>query len=247
MSENQFPSISAETPVDHTELINVAGAYSLVVNEAQEQFRAFVGDHDDFMVDLQTCQLKVGPYSLDCQLLGSHSYETDTFLWAWGNEGYNRPEMQMSQRAVKWLRDESELGQDHWQFRTRIFPLGEEMARGGVAGWPILYICAAALNARACYNFDYGAGRAFLTIHDEEIPEAVPDAITFPRLLANSSAASEVPVWAIIKAYAQWHELPLEEDGDRYTLDFPDGSKTTVTLDEQERLTNIESQISGRG
>lgn len=174
MTEVQFPSILAGTAVDHRALCHFGARHAVVVHEAQEDLADQLGEWSHYDFDPFTQTLSFGDRSFKAQLLGSHSYESDTWLWAWGNQAYATPELEKVTAAARWLRDASPDRDRAWQLRTRLFPVGEQLSAGGVPCWPLQYAAFAWLRARATFQGDYGTGRFFLTIHDQTLPPAIP-------------------------------------------------------------------------
>lgn len=246
MSDDQFPSIAAGTQVDHGALYHFGARHSLVVNEAQEQFAAWLGDADDWQVDLVDGILDFGSKQVKIQLLGSHSYESDTWLWAWGNSGYADPRYDQVLSAARWLRDESPHREQAWQLRTRLFPVGEQLSQGGVACWPLHYAAFTWLGARAIYSADYGQGRFFVTIHDEALPRPQADPVTLPQLVTDAVEASGLDARTLLESYAAWHRLSMHATDQGLQLSYPGGSEYQITLDEQGRATNFKGTLAGR-
>lgn len=233
----------SDAQFDHTELRDFAARHSLIVNEAQDQFAALVQDAPSWQFDPFAGQLILGDREFAAQLLGSHAYESDTWLWAWGNSAYETDELRPVTAAARWLRDESPDRERAWQVRTPVFPLGEQLHQGGVAGWPLLYAAFIWLGARATYTGDYGQGRLFLTIHDEQLPWPKPDAITLPRLLTDTVAGTGLGATPLVECYAAHHRLDLQRTGAEMRLAFPNGSVVSIQTDEYDRPVSIKSAL----
>lgn len=86
MANDEFPSIPAGTAVDHRALYEFGARHSIVVNEAQEAFSNWVGQWSSWQVDMEAGLLSLGERRVEIQFLGTHSFETDTWLWSWGNQ-----------------------------------------------------------------------------------------------------------------------------------------------------------------
>jgi len=245
MTDATYPTIDSGTPVDHRDLHRFGGRHAIVVNEAQEQFASWIGEAPDYELDLGTGILQLGDKRLKAQLLGSHSYGAGTWLWAWGNPAYGTDEYRAVTDAARWLRDESPDRERAWQLRTAEFPVDEALSEGGVAGWPLLYACFAWLRARATYTFSYGPGRAFLTIHDEQVPWPRPDPVALPRVAIDSASASGTPAAELLETYAAWHGLGFERTVDGLVIRYPGGSRHEVRLDERGRIADVRSTLVG--
>ena len=237
----QFPDIPAGTPVDHGDLYRFGARHAIIVNQAQEAFSEWLGDWSRFQIDPETQSIALDDRVLKAQLLGSHSYESDTWLWAWGNEGYQAPETAGFAEASRWLRDASPDREHAWQLRTRLFPVNEQLAAGGgTTGWPVLYACYGWLRPKAVFQFEYGPGRAFMSIHDEQVPAFAPTPVTLPRQASDSFAASPgVPFAELLQTYAAWHRLGYQASPEGLTVSFPGGSEFTFKLDDQQRPASV--------
>lgn len=245
MDTQEFPDVPAGTPVDHSDLYHFGARHSIIVNEAQEQFVDWLGEWSDYDFDPQAQTLSFDGRPLKVQLLGSHSYETDTWLWGWGNKAYQTSEFVGMTDAARWLRDASPDRELAWQLRTRLFPMGEQLAQGGVAGWPILYACYAWLKPRGVFQADYGAGRMFVSIHDPALPATRPNPVTLPRLLTEAFGATGLPAAELLQTYANWYGLAFSAGPDGLKLRYPGGSEFTVTLDGEQRPASVQGSLRG--
>lgn len=236
------PTADPAASPDHRSLRHFAACHSLVANEAQDQFRTFLGEFPRWDFSAPDATLTLGDHVLDVQLLGSHAYEPDTFLWAWGNTGYQGPEFARVTDAARWLRDSSGAPERHWQFGARSFPVGEELDNGG-AVWPIQYAAFAYLRPKGLYSGDYGPGRVFFSIHDQAVPTPRPDPVALPRLFSQSVGfgASDRE---LVRTYAAWHGLTLTEEPDGgATLVFPGGSVVTFGVDARGSWGTVEATL----
>ncbi|RLP11615.1 DUF6882 domain-containing protein [Propionibacterium australiense] len=240
MTQQPFPVIAPDAPVDHSELCRFASLHELIVMETQQAFREWLGEDSmkPFTVDPDAGTLTLGKRTFKAQLLGSLSKLDNTWLWSWANSGFQGNPMA---EAAIWLRDASPHHDRVWQLRTAKFPVDEQSSTEGAPAWALQFSCFAWLAPRAQYSGSYGPGRAFLTIHDESVPRFEASPVRFPQLVMHLVSQG----WEVtepVRAYAQWFgaEFSGDESGG-WRIGFQDGTAYQATFDEYGRMTRLTS------
>jgi len=171
--------------------------------------------------------------AFDCQILGSQSYDSNTWLWAWNNPSV--PE-DMS-RAVAALRS----GQGTpAEFLEAQFPLSR------ASGHQIAVVACGLLKAGAYYSGPTGpSGHVFLLITDAKFPARTPetadDAVRLVRCIGQASELGWMREAApAVDAFLNKFGAKLRGDG---TYELPGGSLLKVEISPEGHLQAIKTTV----
>ncbi len=136
--------------------------YAGVAFEKQYSLVDLIGD-SDWGVDMETGLISFGDrLSAPMQILGTYSYDSATWLWAWANEASNIP--RELQKEANFLR---EFGEDN---KVEFLTMDEyKMEPTDVHSLGL--IASGMFGSSAYYAGDYGDGILLVTIKDERIDD----------------------------------------------------------------------------
>jgi len=165
-----------------------------------------------------------------CQILGSESYESNTWLWAWANE--HVPE-DMTQAA----RGLSQRDGNAPEFKESQLPL-EAVDAGQLA-----MVASGLCSAKAYYSglINNGLGRMYAIITDETFParqqESPGDAARLMRTIGQTAELGWVPIdRTTLDAFLRSKDGAVQENGS-YAL--PGGASVTPTFSKHGLLKSI--------
>lgn len=174
-----------------------------------------------------------------CQILGTESEITRTWLWGWANEQSGIPG-----RLLEVARGLGRAGADRDvpELSTPSFPLGE------VDGHQIAVVASAVHRAAGYYRAPYEGGALFVLLTGPELEEPAP--LPLVRFATGwSRVCSAVPDQvtdqrAAVRAYAA-HLGLTAEDQDRQTIRvFGVGGEARVQFDALDRTAAIEASAT---
>ena len=137
--------------------------YAGVAFEKQYSLSDLIGD-GDWNIDMESGSISFGDrFSAPMQMLGTYSFDSGTWLWAWANEASKIPSGLLSDANA--LR---ELGQEHnIEFLTM-----DEYKMEPTDVHSLGLIASGIFGASAYYAGNYGSGIALVTLKDERIDNA---------------------------------------------------------------------------
>lgn len=141
--------------------------YALASFAKQKQLLQLVGESDwTFAKDTGILSFSNG-IRWQCQILGTESESTFTWLWSWANTASEVP-LALTQAALALKKFGEEKGIEH--FIEPKLPINE------VDGPFISMLATEIFNASGYYRAPYDGGAAFLLITDEKVPKLPPAA-----------------------------------------------------------------------
>ena len=177
-------------------------------------------------------------YTLKIQLLGTESDVTNSWLWAWANEGSNIPPHLL--KVANLMR---EYGK---QQGIATFTSKEAVAMNNLfQGHNLSLVASGISGANAYYRGPYEGGALFMIITDERFPVDTRHpiqriVITFPQFL---QAYGYLNHKAALMAYCVAHEIPMNIEEKSLTAEHSDCTKLTATFDEQGRLGKLTTTL----
>lgn len=196
-----------------------------------------VGDRD-WQLDQDRGMLRFGrDIELPVQVLGSVSYASGTWLWAWANPSV-RPELTALTGELRRMGEE------------RGIPLLTEpqLDAEAVGGGLMLAIVAVGLvDADAAYRCPHAAGEVLVAVQAPGVRSRELDAESrVPLVLGRCVEAIPIPIRRTgVVAYLRG--LGLEVTEDAAGVHVGDGSRTAILFDELGRMTEIRGQVRPPG
>lgn len=174
---------------------------------------------------------------LRISVLGSFDTAEGSWLWGWANPGFGGTPVVGAADGIR------RLGEAHGipEFRDDLVDLSAfDDPRFAVE--TLAFGAMGALGAAGYLGVQASAeGRLYMVPDDPQVPRAVPDGITLPRvlltgagLLAGSSAR------AVVAGYFGHHGLTQRQEADRISADLPGGSAVDVLFDGAGRIASVE-------
>ena len=210
------------------------GAASL---DKQDALAQVVGDLD-WAVDLSAGTITFGEcHTFGIQLLGTESWEDDTWLWSWANEASGLPPA-----VVEWARQVREYGLENGVRELEMSQFGLDLANGHTLSMVASGLCG----ADAYYRGPYGAGAAFLLLTAPEIREEMPlSLVRMARLFNTFIGRFSCDHREALRAYAAYKGFLCEDQGDELLGTSAQGSSLRAAFDAQGRMTEMSLDMKG--
>lgn len=175
--------------------------------------------------------------AFECQLLGSESFQSNTWQWAWANPTIPSDLAQ----AANSLRFPQTGRETQHEFTEPQLPLST------VSGHQIAAVVTGMIGAPAYYSGPTGggAGRIYMAITDPNFPARTPetsgDVLRLLRCIGQALDTGwlSTPA-AAVDAFVRRHGAEALQDGG-YT--FPGGGAVKMEVDEEGRLRSITSNL----
>ncbi|WP_329391620.1 DUF6882 domain-containing protein [Streptomyces sp. NBC_01716] len=180
---------------------------------------------------------------LRISVLGSFDISEESWLWGWANPGFGRSPVVGAANGIR------RLGEAHGipEFTTDLVDLSA-FEDPGFAVETLAFGAMGALGAAGYLGVQASPeGRLYMVPDDPQVPRAVPDGITLPRVLltgANLLAGSSART--VVSGYFGHHGLTQRQEADRVSADLPGGATAHVLFDNVGRIASIEMKnVSG--
>lgn len=216
---------------------HVASSY-----EKQEHLAQVIGEHAwEFEMASGTLTFKQREASLETgvQLLGTQSFLTNTWLWAWGNEESEIPEDLLG--AADHLREVGERD----GIRSLIEP---ELSIDENDGHRLAMIACGMLQLPGYYRGPYGDGAAFFLIQEAEwaIEQVQRPALRVATVFPQVLTAFEINDHArALRGHLRYHDAEIaEERRERVAARFPHGEVLLALFDAYGRLKELSVEQS---
>jgi hypothetical protein len=204
--------------------------YALISLEKQDKLDLLLGDHTHGL-DLDAGKIRFNDnLEFSFQVLGTESYNTLIWLWAWADE-------QTDEVPVDLLKASHELRD--WGLREGV----QEFTRPSVdldrADGHVLSMIASGVCRASCYHKDeYEGGSAFLLLYDKMI-DAQPlfDLPRLSRRFLDLISRYEIDHRNALLSYLRISGLSLEEKGSAITSELDSGESLSAEFDNAGRLT----------
>lgn len=204
--------------------------YGAIAFEKQKKLIDYIGELS-WEIDINTGEIYFeDKYVLPIQIIGTFSYSSETWLWAWANSGSNIPEDLLEQAlSLKKYGEENEIDL-----------LWDEQFDAGKDDMHFIGMIASGMfDTNGYYLADYGQGIMCVTIKSEVIDKPSDDntlsiLTSFPEFIASY----EVNHKNALTNYLTLKGYQLESDNQKLT--GTKGNKTiTAEFDELSRLKEL--------
>jgi hypothetical protein len=209
--------------------------YAAVAFEKQRALADLLGEHN-WQVDIPTGQMTFSRADssrvvCDVQLLGTESYESNTWLWAWANTQSNLP-AQVLVRAEE-LRGLG--GQQGLEVLTT-----PSIDLEGRNAHELAMIASGLCNADAYYRGDYGAGALYCLLTLPQLRLRPPvSALEITMVMTQLIAGISLNHRRTFLHYLNAKGLHAEESSGAVRATLPSGGTVNATFDDLGRLTEM--------
>jgi len=232
--------LRAKLPDMHS-LRSLVDAHVVLAIEQQLHFADVVGEHA-FAADLDAGTISFGDeLSYRCELIGTKSPESGTWMWGWANPAGFGEHITASTRA---LRAHGEA-QDIAALTRGEVPLDDE-----VSGHRMAAVAVGHAQASAYYSVPTdGDARAYLLVDGPGLGLPAPEVTRLVSTLTLLLEGGGVHDWAeALERFASRRELIVARDGGAIRLEGPElNGHVRVALDELGRVAEISGRTSEDG
>ncbi|WP_020471392.1 DUF6882 domain-containing protein [Zavarzinella formosa] len=222
--------------------LNITNLYccQAAISLANQMFLAILARASNWRFDFASGQLSFdNQYRWHSQVLGTESFESNTWLWAWANEASNIPASLVGSAHVMRM-----LGE------VQGFPeLTEpEVSLDRIDGHTIAMIASSVCQANAYYRCPYEGGALYVLIMDDNFPkDPTPPLARLATVFPQAISSLDIPDHRLaLTGYLDYHGLAYEQIGDRVVAKENGEPALTATFDHLNRLTNLEATIKPR-
>lgn len=209
--------------------------------EKQEQLSRLIGDFAwrfEMPTGLMTFTRNEEIKTTAVQLLGTQSFLTGTWLWAWGNEQIAIPEDLLG--AADHLHEVGERD----QLPSFLTP---ELVIDPDDGHRLAIIACGMLQAPGYYRGPYENGAAFFLLQETEwaVEERVHAAARISALFPEVIARFEIKNQArALRGHLRYHGAIIVQDlRDRVVAELPNGDVIRATFDALGRMTELQAEL----
>lgn len=201
--------------------------YALISLEKQDKLAQVIDEHL-FQLDLDAGTVSFGDIELPFQVLGTESYNTQTWLWSWAEEQDEIPEeLNNTSQALKdWGARE-----DIQEFVSPSVDLGK------ADGFQLALIASEVCRASCFYRDAYEGGALFVLLFDKRIDNQ--PAFDLARLTRHFLDLIERYAFnhrKMLLAYLEIKGIPALTLGHRITCKLPTGETLSAEFDEAGRI-----------
>ncbi len=210
--------------------------YGAIALEKQPSFYNDVVQDRGWNADVAEGKISFGDdYEFEMQILGTFSYSSQTWLWAWGNEVSEIPENVMCQALQ--LKKYGEIHQNPF-LTERTFDFSEDELH------QIGLIASGMFDADAYYLADYGEGVMVITMEGEEIKKYHKDtAAQILTLFPEFISYFEMNHRNAFYQYLKLKRFDIYEQGKKITA-TRGGNVINASFDDENRLTELKGNIA---
>ncbi len=216
------------------ELLCRHGAASL---DKQDALADLIGDLG-WAVDLVAGTITFGDrHTFGIQLLGTESWEDDTWLWAWANEASGLPSP-----VVQAARQVREYGIGSAVRELTLAQFGLDLADGHTLSMVACGLCG----ADAYYRGPYDRGAAFFLLTAPELHEEMPlSLVRMARLFNTYIGRFPCDQREALRAYAAYKGFSCADAGNELVGTSSQGSSLRATFDGQGRMSEMSLHMQG--
>jgi hypothetical protein len=209
--------------------------YAAVSLEKQWLLSDIIGDAD-WQMDLDKGIISFGTeFSFPVQVLGSESYISDTWLWAWANDNLDLSDDLLI--AAKNLR-ELGISEHIYEFTNESVPLQQAQ------GHQIAMVAAGICESGCYYRGPYEGGAIFVLIDSSVLKEkTVTSAVRMAAVFSQLINLFSLDHLISFNAYLEYKKCKIEREDNIIRGELPNGEIIEGEFDDYKRLTNLQSHI----
>ena len=207
--------------------------YAGIGFEKQYSLAEVIGDNN-WNVDMTTGLISFGSIDMPIQILGTYSYHSNTWLWAWANEASNIPN-----NLLKQANELKALGEEY----NIEFLLKDEYKIEPIDVHALGIIASGKFGSSAYYAGDFGDGIVLMTIDNPlvdtvEYNEQARILKTFPQVISTFSINHK----RTLKNYLEAKGYSVEETQEGLTA-TKNGNVISALFDDSNRLIKLNGEI----
>ncbi|APU11778.1 MULTISPECIES: DUF6882 domain-containing protein [Cellulophaga] len=230
LDTSKFTNIAKQKPQSFNDLLEAFAGLSF---EKQFVFADVIGDNG-WQLNMNTASIVFGDVSFPIQVIGSFSFNNNSWMWGWANTQSGIPEnLLLQSNKLKEFGEEhgiNELVEPHFNSDE-----GFEHKIGMVA--------CGLFNSKSYYCANYGQGTLVVTIDDEKIPAIDKSQLekvltSFPQLISS----------VVLNHKQAFKNYLIDRDFKLYISDseiegLKDGKIVTAKFDDLDRLESLKGKL----
>ena len=207
--------------------------YVGIAFEKQYNLAEIIGE-SDWNIDLNTGNISFGSLSFPSQILGTYSFDSGTWLWAWANEASDIPSHLLSEaQALKKLGEENNIEflsmAEYKMEPTDVHSLG--------------LIASGYFSSSAYYAGNFGSGILLITLKDDSIDsvsynEHLRILSVFPEIVKNFTVNHK----RSLINYLNTKGYKINENNKKLTAEKGE-NKLSADFDDLGRLISINGEV----
>jgi hypothetical protein len=218
----------------------LGAALSAVVLQQQEALAEFL-PREDWSADLAARTYTSGGVTVRVALLGSYAMQERTWLWGWAN-----PQFGPDHPAVAPVLSVREMGERLGvaELTTPEVDLGRYQGPAAHGGELIAVVAAGLLGGGGYIGAGYEGGSAYLHVDDPQVPRAIWDAISVPRLIINATTLFPDDPALTLARFLSHHRVAYRQGVGTTDVRLPGGGTARAVFDEIGRFANWEANLT---
>ncbi|HEX6472464.1 MAG TPA: hypothetical protein VF069_25450 [Streptosporangiaceae bacterium] len=212
----------------------LGAALGAVVLQQQEALAEFL-PREDWSADLAARTYTSGGVTVRVALLGSYAVQERTWLWGWAN-----PQFGPEHPAVAPVLSVREMGERLGvpELTTPEVDLSGYDGPAAHGGELIAVVAAGLLGGGGYIGAGYDGGSAYLHVDDPQVPRAIWDVVTVPRLIINASTLFPGDPALTLARFLSHHRVTYRQSPGGTDVRLPGGGAAHAVFDESGRFTN---------
>jgi hypothetical protein len=218
----------------------LGAALGAVVLQQQEALAEFL-PRADWSADLAARTYTSGGATVRVALLGSYAVQERTWLWGWAN-----PQFGPDHPAVAPVLSVREMGErlSVPELTTPEVDLSGYEGPAAHGGELIAVVAAGLLGGGGYIGAGYDGGSAYLHVDDPQVPRAIWDAVSVPRLIINAVTLFPHDHTLTLARFLSHHRVAYRQTQQATEVRLPGGDRGRAIFDETGRFTNWENGLS---
>jgi len=209
--------------------------FSLISLEKQDKLALLIGEHT-YSIDLEAGKIRFNDdLEISFQVLGTESYNTLIWLWAWAEEQTEEIPVDLTE-ASRELRD--------WGLRKGIREFTLPSVDLHKADGHVLSMIACELCNASCYFRDaYEGGSAYLLLFDKRIVlQPSFDLSRLSRRFLDLVSRHELNHQKTLRSYLSIKKLPLADTGATITCELDSGERISAEFDDAGNIAQLNGE-----
>jgi uncharacterized protein DUF6882 len=221
----------------------LGAALGAVVLQQQEALAEFL-PREDWSADLAARTYTSGGVTVRVALLGSYATQERTWLWGWAN-----PQFGPDHPAVAPVLSVREMGERLGvaELTTPEVDLAPYQGPAAHGGELIAVVAAGLLGGGGYIGAGYEGGSAYLHVDDPQVPRAIWDAISVPRLIINATTMFPDDPALTLARFLSHHRVAYRQALGTTDVRLPGGGTARAVFDEMGRFANWEANLTATG
>ncbi|HEY7488276.1 MAG TPA: hypothetical protein VH912_27790 [Streptosporangiaceae bacterium] len=235
-----MPNSAPRPPLFSPAFGRLGAALSAVVLQQQEALAEFL-PREDWSADLAARTYTSGGVTVRVALLGSYAAQERTWLWGWAN-----PQFGPDHPAVVPVLSVREMGERLGipELTTPEVDLSRYDGPAAHGGELIAVTAAGLLGGGGYIGAGYDGGSAYLHVDDPQVPRAIWDAVSVPRLIINAVTLFPDDPGLTLARFLSHHRVPYRQAPGATDVRLPGGGTARALFDEMGRFVNWQANLT---